>query len=236
MEESKMSTKEFDISGFTRIHVKFAMELEIVQSEKFSIGITGGDTQVNNIQVVQDGDRITINYNLNLVSILVAPFSRLHARITLPELRELNITGAARGMVKGFGSRGDFDLYISGASNLEISDMSVNNTKWDLTGASRISGRLDAVAADIRIAGASRIELKGAAQDLAMDASGASHIDLYDFPVHNAKIRLTGASQCIVNLNGKLDSILEGASRLEYQGQPVMGETRVTGASTLKRR
>jgi hypothetical protein len=148
----------------------------------------------------------------------------------------LKIAGAARGTVKGFNTNGDFDLSVSGASRLDILDMSVNHTKWDLEGASRIDGRIEAVVADIRIAGASRIELKGTAQELALDASGASHIDLYDYPVHNAKIKLTGASQCTVNLNGKLDVTLEGASRLDYAGQPVMGETRVTGASTLKRR
>jgi hypothetical protein len=231
-----MSTKEFNVSGFNRVHAKFAMEIEIVQSETCSVSVSGGETQVNNIQVVQDGEQLTISYNLNLVSILVAPFSRLHARISLPQLRELNITGAARGTVKGFNANGDFDLNVSGASNLELTDMSVNNSKWDLSGASRISGNLDATKADIRVAGASRIELKGSARDLVMDASGASHIDLDDYPVHNANIKLTGASQSMVNVNGKLDVSLEGASRLEYQGQPSMGETRVTGASTLKRK
>jgi len=230
-----MSTKEFNLTGFNRIRVKHAMELEILRGEKYTISITGGDTQVNNIQVIQEGEGITISYNLNLVSILVAPFSRLHAKITLPELRELNITGAARCMVKGFKSNGDFDLRVSGASSLELSEMSVNNSKWDLAGASHINGNINTAVLDIHIAGASRIDLKGAARDLALDASGASHIDLYNYQVHDAKIKLAGASQCMVNLTGKLDSILEGASRLEYQGQPVMGETRVTGASTLKR-
>ncbi len=230
-----MSTKEFNLTGFNRILVKHAMELEILRGEKYTISITGGDTQVNTIQVIQEGEGITISYNLNLVSILVAPFSRLHAKITLPELRELNITGAARGMVKGFNSNSDFALNVSGASSMELSEMSVNNSKWDLAGASHINGYINAAVLDIHVAGASRIDLKGAARDLALDASGASHIDLYNYQVHDAKIKLAGASQCVVNLTGKLDSILEGASRLEYQGQPVMGETRVTGASTLKR-
>jgi hypothetical protein len=231
-----MSSRDFVVNHFNRVNVKFAMEVEVVKSDSCSVSISGGDTQINNIQVTQEGEWINIGYNLNLVSILVAPFSRLHARITLPELNELKINGAARGTVKGFDTGGDFNLFVSGASHLDIIDMSVNATKWDLEGASGINGRMDASIADIRVKGASRIDLKGSARELRVDASGASHIDLYDFAVHDAKIKLTGASQCVVNLNGKLDATLEGASRLEYLGQPVMGETRVAGASTLKRR
>jgi hypothetical protein len=232
-----MSTKEFNVSGFNKISVKFAMEIEIVRSDSFSFSFTGSDTQVNNIQVAQEGDWLTISYNINLVSILAAPFSRMHARITLPELRELNITGAVRGMLKGFSSSGDFALSILGASYLDVVDMSINNMKWELNGASRINGQIKAAGdVDIRISGASRIELKGSARDTVIDASGASHIDLDDFPVHNAKFKLTGASHSTVNLNGKLDAILDGASRLEFNGQPTMGEVRVTGASTLKHR
>jgi hypothetical protein len=229
-----MSTREFNVSGFNRINVRFAMEIEVVQSETYSVSVSGGDTQVNNIRVDQEGDKLTLGYNLNLVSILVAPFSRLHVRITLPQLRELNITGAVRGTLRGFGANGDFDLLVSGASNLDLTDMSVGNAKWDLTGASRISGKLAAATADIKVNGASRIELKGSVNDLVVDASGASHIDLDDLKVNNAKIRLTGASQSAVYSNGKLEAILDGASRLEYRGQPVLGETRVSGASTLK--
>jgi hypothetical protein len=33
-----------------------------------------------------------------------------------------------------------------------------------------------------------------------------------------------------------MDAILEGASILDYTGQVVIGETKITGASTLKRK
>ena len=232
-----MSTKEYQMSGFNRISVRFAMEVEIVRADEYSISISGSDKQLENINAVQQGDRLTLSYNLNLASILAAPFSRVHARITLPELRELNITGAARGTLRGFSSNEAFDLYVSGASYLDISEMSVDSLKWDLTGASRITGEIKASGdLDIRVFGASRIDLKGEGRNITVDAGGASHIDLEDFRVENGRFKLTGASHCKVNLNGKLDVTLDGASRLEYNGQPSMGEVRVTGASTFKHR
>jgi hypothetical protein len=232
-----MSTKEYNLTGFNRITVRFAMEFEIVRGDAFNVSVSGNETQVSNMNVVQEGDRLTIGYNINLVSIFAAPFSRMHARVTLPDLRELSISGAARGIVRGFNSPNDFTLFLSGASQIDITEMAVGNMKWDLSGASRIIGDIKAAGdVDMHISGASRIELKGSARDISVDAAGASHIDLDNFPVHNAKFKLTGATHCYVNPTGKLDASMDGASRLEFNGQPTMGEVRVTGASTLKHR
>jgi hypothetical protein len=232
-----MANKEFNYGGFTRINVRFAMEIEVVRADTFSVSVSGSDTLLDNLYVSLEGDRLILGYNLNLISFFTAPFTRAHARITLPDLRELNISGAARGSVRGFNSPNDFTLYISGASHLEFSDMSVGSMKWDLSGASRINGQVKVAGdVDFRITGASRIDLKGTAQDMGLEATGASHIDLYDFSIRNARVKLSGASRSTLNMNGKLDVDLGGASVLEYAGQATMGEARVVGASTLKKR
>lgn len=232
-----MATKEFNYSGFTRVNVRFAMEVEIVRADTFSISVSGSDTLLDNLYASLEGDRLILGYNLNLVSFFAAPFSKAHVRITMPELKELNISGAARGTMRGFNSPNDFTLLVTGASHMEISEMSVGAMRWELSGASRISGQVKVTGnLDLRITGASRIDLKGSAQGMELDATGASQLDLYDFPVGNARVKLSGASRSIVNLNGKLDVDLSGASNLEYSGQVNMGEVRVTGASTLKKR
>jgi hypothetical protein len=232
-----MSSKDFAISSVNRISIRFPLEIEIVRSDSPGVTVSGSETQVNNVSVVQEGDRLTIGYKINLASIIAAPFSKIHARITLPELRELNISGAAYGTVRGFASPGEFGLIVSGASRLELSEMAVGDMKFDLSGASRIDGQISATGeADLHIVGASRVGLKGSAAGIAVDAAGASHIDLDRFTVGNARIRLTGASQCTINLNGKLDAVLDGASRIEYEGQVTLGEVRTNGASSLRHR
>ncbi len=232
-----MSSKEFALSGFNRINIKFPLEVEIVRADSFGVTVSGNDTQVNNVTVVQEGERLTVGYKISLASILAAPFSRIHARIALPELRELNVAGAAHGTVRGFDSPSDFALLVSGASRLDLSEMSVGALKFDLSGASRIDGQITAKGeTDFRIVGASRIDLKGSGTDVVIEAAGASHIDLDHFTVRNARVRAAGASHCTVNMNGKLDAVLDGASRLEYEGQVTLGEVRTNGASSIKHR
>jgi hypothetical protein len=228
---------DYNVSGFTRINVKFAMEVEITQGEKYSVSISGSDTLIDNIDVALEGDRLVIGYHLNVVSFFAAPFSRAHARITMPALRELNITGAAKGTIRGFSSPESLAVYVSGASRLELQEMSLGSLKWELSGAAHITGQARVTGdMEIRINGASNVMLKGSAQDVFVDSAGASHIDLQEFIVRNARVRLTGASRCYVNMNGKLDVDLAGASTLEYSGAVTMGEARVTGASNLRKR
>jgi hypothetical protein len=232
-----MATREFGLAGFSRINIHWAMEIEVAQADSYSVVVTGNETQLKNIDAHLEGDTLVIRYNLNLVSVLAAPLSRMSVRIAMPELKELNIAGAAAGRVHGFRSESDFALYLAGASRLDISDMSVASMKWDLSGASRVSAEIKA-AGDVhmRDSGASRVELKGSGKDLDLEAAGASHIEAMDFSVHNARVRFSGASRGSINLDGKLDARLEGASHLEFKGQATMGETAIAGASSLQRR
>jgi hypothetical protein len=232
-----MANRDFNMAGFTRINIHWAMEIEVSRGENYSVVVSGTETQLKNIDAHLEGDCLNVRYNLNLVSFLAAPFARMSVRITLPELRELNIAGAATGRVYGFHSDNDFALYLSGASRLDLSDMSVGTMKWDLSGASRVSAEIKA-AGDVRIrdSGASRVDLKGFGKDMDLDATGASHIEAADFEVHNAKVRFAGASKGSLNLNGSLDAALDGASHLDFRGQATLGETRISGASSLQRR
>jgi hypothetical protein len=232
-----MDTRNFNLSGFKRIHIKFAMEAEIVRADEYSVSVSGSDTLIDNIEVFLEGDRLVLGYNLNLISLFAAPFTRARARITLPELRELKIVGAARCGLNGFNSQEEFTLLVAGASRLDMDEMASGSVKWDLSGASQIGGHLivrDNM--DIKVNGASKVKLTGSASRLDLDVSGASHFDLEGFPVHDARVRLVGASRGLVNSDGKLDVMLEGASNLEYLGQATLGDVRVSGASSIHRR
>jgi hypothetical protein len=59
---------------------------------------------------------------------------------------------------------------------------------------------------------------------------------LEDFPVFDAEIELSGASEAQVVLNGTLDADASGASRLYFGGNPTMGRIDLSGASSIKRR
>ena len=106
----------------------------------------------------------------------------------------------------------------------------------NLSGASYLEGDVTAREVLLEVSGASRARLQGKAEILHVDASGASNLDLEDFPVEDADIELSGASEAAVVLNGTLDIDASGASRLYFGGSPTMGRVDLSGASSIKRR
>jgi len=151
----------------------------------------------------------------------------------MPHLYEVDLSGAVRGAAQGFTSSHDFIGDLSGASSLDMRDMSAGDVEFDLSGASRVTGDIIAGDADLDVSGASNVQLQGAASDMEIEASGASHVDLADFVVSNADVNLSGARQATVNLDGILDADLSGASNLSYIGEPTMGDIDTSGGSTI---
>jgi hypothetical protein len=227
-----LATEEEGLSDFTVVAVGWAFEVDITQSSSYSIKITADDNMFDYIKVSKTLNKLRIRlkagYNYQFVT--------LRAEITMPELHELDLSGATSGTVDGFSSSHALVLTISGASSLDIVDVSAGDVEIDLSGASNLNGGLTGSGnAQFSVSGASSIELAGAANDLLLDASGASVVDLSDFPTHNVDVDLSGASRGTVNLDGRLDADLSGGSNLKYIGEPTLGNIQTSGGSTVEK-
>lgn len=228
----KLETKQFNFSDFSQVDIGSAFEFEIVQSDSYGVSITADDNLFEHIQVSKAGDTLEIDLktitNLGQVT--------LKAEIAMPELRGLDISGATRGTASGFSSTEDVDIEVSGASSLELVEISAGDVKCDISGASHVTGDITAADVNFTIGEASSIQLEGSANDMVAMVGGASRMKLAAFPVNNADVKLDGASTGTVNLAGRLDANLDGASKLEYIGEPTMGAINTSGASTLSQK
>jgi hypothetical protein len=224
-----VETKQYEFSDFTRVDISNAFEFEIVQSSSYSVNITADNNLFKDIQVSKEGE--TLKVGLSKVS-LRWPLT-LKVAITMPQLRNLDISGAAQGTLNNFSSTRKLGIEVSGASSLELFEISASDVIFEVSGASKANGDMKADNADFDISGASLIQLEGSAKEITVDASGASHVKLAGFTVDNADITLSGASNATINLEGKLDADLSGASKLEYIGKPTMGDIKKSDASTI---
>ena len=86
------------------------------------------------------------------------------------------------------------------------------------------------------LSGGSHAEMEGSANKISVEASGGSHLDLTDFPVHNAYVDLNGGSHATINIDGRLDADLSGGSQLYYIGEPTLGDIDISGGSILGRK
>lgn len=209
--ESRRKTEDFSIKDFTGIEVGGAFEVEIVRADSYGVSITGEDELFRNLDVSKDGDRLRIRHARHIG--WRAQITRPRVRITLPLVKEIRLSGATKASVSGFSSPEALRLELSGASS--------------------INGEIAAGNAEIELTGASRAKLAGSANDMVIEASGANAMDLSGLSVHNAAVRLSGASHLTVKMDGRLDARLSGVSHLGYVGNPTMGNIRTSGASRI---
>ena len=225
-----LKTEEMNFSDFTRVEVGGTFEVEIVQSDRFSVSITADDNLFDYIQVSKHGSTLKIG-----VKPAVVFRSATHrAEITMPELLRLELSGATQGVVTGFESMEDLDIAVSGASSLDLDGIMAGNMTVDISGASQVTGEVDADDVEFDVSGASTVRLQGTAGDMELDLSGASNAELEDLPVNDADVNLSGASRAVVNVDGRLDINLSGASKLTYTGNPTIGDVDISGASTMQ--
>jgi hypothetical protein len=207
-----LETEQYAFTNFTEVEIGSAFEFEIKQSSSYSINVTADDNVMDYVQVSKDGQTLTIRLRR---FISIGPVT-LRASVTLPQLHGLTASGASRGTVSDFSSNEDLEITVSGAS--------------------RVNGDVTAGNVEFGISGASTIQLEGSASDIDANVSGASHFNLEAFTVNNADVNFSGASSGTVNLNGRLDANLSGASRLWYIGEPTMGDINTSGASAISRK
>ncbi|MBI2849499.1 MAG: DUF2807 domain-containing protein [Chloroflexi bacterium] len=211
--ESKRTTKEFEIKDFTGIEVGGAFEVEIVRADTYSVSVSAEEELFRNLEVSKKGDELEIRHSRHTG--WRAQLSRPRAKITLPVLEELRLSGATRGTITGFNSSEDFRLELSGASKLD--------------------GDITCADAELELSGASHLRLTGSAEDMILEASGANHAELGGFSAHDVAVRLGGASHVALKMDGRLDARLGGVSHLSYIGNPTMGNIRTSGAARLSR-
>lgn len=228
-DDGQIITREFDFSDFTNVEVSHAFRVEIIRSDSYQISITASAKLFDYIDVSKSGNTLKIARKPYHFPTKTAP----EVRINMPILNKLRLSGATKGTVAGFSSQEDFDLNVSGASGLNI-DMEAGKTKLEISGASRVSGNVKVADAEFTLSGASRAKLSGSANNIVLNAWGASRLDLADFTLNDTSVSLKGASRATCGeCCGNLDLDLSGASKLDYCGNPTMRDINVSGASTL---
>jgi len=208
-----LKTEEKEFTDFTSVDVGWAFEVSITQSSSYSVIITADEKIFDHIEVTQNETNLVIG----LDSSVIADGLFRKVEISMPELDELDLSGATRGTVKGFSTSNPFILSLSGASSLQMTNMNVGD-------------------ANIEVSGASTLSAMGTANDLVSLVSGASNMDLGEFPVNDADVNINGASQATINLEGRLDAEVSGASSLQYLGDPTMGDINTSGGSTINKK
>lgn len=203
-------TQQFPISDFTKVESGNSFKVIITKGDDFNVQVKEDDNLVERLDVRKSGDTLIIG----LASGRSIRNANLEAEVSLLELTGVKLTGASCGTIRGFSSEGEFGV--------------------DFSGASKLSGGIQAAETGMKLSGASSLNLTGVSASFSLNASGASKAAMEDFAIDIAEVHLSGASKATLNVKDNIGpAALSGASKLIYLGDPTFKDFHTSGASSI---
>jgi len=218
----------FDLSDFNRIKAQNGFQVEVTKSDSFSVVAIVDDNVLEHIEIKISGNTLILRPKANRSFRSVT----LSARVTMPNIDKLELSGGAKVEINGFDSSNNLPIKLSGGSHLNGS-VTAGDVNLSLSGGSHVnlSGSANELVANG--SGGSHISLSGSAENIVIKGSGGSHFNLDSYPVNDADINLSGGSHADVNVNGTLNVKISGQSEVIYTGNPEMGDIDVDWDSEL---
>ncbi|MEQ9299830.1 MAG: head GIN domain-containing protein, partial [Cyclobacteriaceae bacterium] len=205
--DSNGDSQRLDFEGFDEVEATFRFDLEIIQSNEYSVVVKGPGKKMKNLEARQSGDKIMFDFDeRNWRWFDNENDPRVKIFITTPRLTDLDLSGACTAKVRGF-EQDQVTVSLSGASEANMS--------------------VDADRFVAKLQGASNLKLYGSGKEMDANLTGASSIEAYDYEVDYAEVRAQGASSAEIYVNKEIDGEATGLSNIKYRGEgSVQGNTR----------
>lgn len=233
-----MTQQEVNFRDFTAINANRGVDLEITQGAEYAISISAPEKYKDDVKIEQKGETLYIS----LQQAVKYPFDSddITIHITMPYITKIDLAGATEACFIGRFEAPQFTAHLSGSSEIEDLAIVADEVSIEASGASELSGTVQAKRAMANLAGASELdlivnqldqmtmqlsgssssELKGTITNLQATLSGASEIDGEELTVSDLDLSLFGASSAEIRNGGTLRYKLAGASELTIYGSP----------------
>ena len=218
-----MLTEKREVSDFNQINLRGYGELFIAQDEQEALTVQADEDVLPTIKTSVVEGELRIDIITDWVEKISSFFSkgfysqRISFNLTVKELTNLDIIGAARVNVKGLQSE-EFSVKLGGAADITIDSLKTKRLNAELPGAGML-------------------KIAGKATDQSVIVSGAGTYEAPHLESQRANIQLTGLGKATVWAVEELEATLIGLGSIEYFGDPIVtksiqGLGSVTGLGT----
>jgi phage shock protein PspC (stress-responsive transcriptional regulator) len=193
---------QFGLKDFNSVEMRGLFNVRIQKGDQYAVEVTGPESERKRYQVYVTGETLVVEYEekkklfwkRNLID-----DDMIRINITLPQLRELDVTGAGKINFGGF-DEDEMDIKLMGAVMAD--------------------GELNANSLNIKLTGASFLDLKGNGRFMEADILGASGLRAYGYEVKHCIVEAHGASMAKVNVTETLEYSKGMASSVSHHGSP----------------
>ena len=191
---------QFGLTDFTSVDMKGLFNARIEKGPIYAVEVEGPDNERKRYDVYVNGKTLVIEYDDERKYFWKRSVEdrQMKVRITMPELRELDVMGAGKLQFKGF-DEDEVDIKI--------------------TGAVMATGQINVDRLNIELTGASMLDLDGTGRFMDADITGASGLRAYDYHVAHCIVEAHGASMARVNVSETLEIKKGIASSVSNRGE-----------------
>ncbi|NCF23303.1 MAG: hypothetical protein GWP60_02090 [Gammaproteobacteria bacterium] len=164
--KSHTATLAYDLDGFTSISVPTVFGISITQGAEYSIEVIIDEAAADRVEVTKDGTTLTIALLSGDGQI-----ETLDARVTMPVLDRIDLTGVVNARVYGF-DQAEMAINVGNVSNLRGDALRIGHLHANVSGVSRMDlGDIRPIGqADIAVSGVSQATLN---MDVGSQLSGS---------------------------------------------------------------
>jgi len=207
-----ITTKTLSVASFTGIDLAGASNIVVSQGPIQEVKATGHPNIIDRVNTKVSGNI----WDITLIDGCYENYE-LAFQITVPNLEEIELSGAGNITVNDFINQGDLEIHIGGSGN-------INLNRFD--GAENLS---------VSISGSGHIDGNAAFSDLKMldiNISGSGNYEGFPIETDQCDISISGSGNCSVYVRDALDVNISGSGNVLYKGTPVI-KSNITGSGSV---
>jgi len=204
-----LESKEYDFKDFNSVSITHAANLTVTQGDSYYVQVTADDNIMSKIIVQKNGEEVLVT----LPAMSMYTNYTLDIKVTMPEIRKLDASGASRVALAKYSAVNDLQVNLSGASSGTINITSPADLSGVISGASKLILNAEVRSLIMNASGASNVKATGKSSTATLTVSGASEFNGGDFQTDKVVANISGASTGTIKAIEATGSV-SGASKL----------------------
>ena len=198
------------VANFTGVDMAVPGKTYITQGQNFSVKVQAEENLLPYLQTRVEGNNLHVYFSRNVRNV-----DGLVVEITMPELKNVQLSGSGRLETAGAFAGNTLNLGLSGSGRLYLNDMTYPY-----------------IAANV--SGSGKLFLKGQADDLDLHVSGSGELDALECPTKIAEAHISGSGTIRTKVSDTLKVHISGSGNVWYDGNPSL-ESHISGSGKVRK-
>jgi len=199
-----------DLKDFTGLHISVPGDVSVTQSDTFRVQVQAEENLLPYLQTERQGNELHVYFSRNVSNV-----DGLRIIVSMPELKNVQLSGSAQMVTNGTFEGGTLNLGVSGSGSLMLDDM--------------LFPYISAT-----VSGSGEIGLRGQTEELDVHVSGSGEVDAQHCPAEIADVHVSGSGTVWLMVSDLLKAHISGSGNVWYEGNPAL-DTHVSGSGKVRK-